>query len=130
MTANQLRLRVAGSLAVVTPLGFATKLYAGPGHLWFNHYGGGVLYEVFWILVVFGLWPRPERVGRIPAGVLAATCALEVLQLWHPWFLQAIRCTFLGRTLIGSTFVWWDFPHYLLGCVLGWLWIRRLASRP
>ena len=125
-----MRWRAALGLAVVAPLGFATKLYAGPGHLWFNHYGGGVLYEVFWILVVFGLWPRPPWVGRIPAGVLAATCALEVLQLWEPWFLQAIRSTFVGRTLLGTTFVWWDFPHYLLGCVLGWLWIRRLARRP
>ena len=130
MSDNPFRWRVALSLAIVTPLGFATRCYSGPGHLWFNHYGGGVLYEVFWILVVFGIWPRREWTRRIAAGVLAATGALEFLQLWHPWFLEQIRATFLGKILIGTTFVWWDFPHYLLGCVLGWLWLEGLCRRP
>lgn len=34
----------------------------------------------------------------------------------------------LGRTLIGTTFSLWDFPHYVLGCVLGWLWLRQLVA--
>jgi hypothetical protein len=48
------------------------------------------------------------------------------LQLWHPPFLTAIRATFIGKLLLGTTFAWWDFPHYLLGCVLGWLWLQQL----
>lgn len=27
-----------------------------------------------------------------------------------------------------STFSWWDFPHYVLGCILGWLWLRQLQE--
>jgi hypothetical protein len=105
-------------LALVVPLGFATKFYAGPGSGWVGAHGGGILYEVFWIFVVLLLWPRLAPL-RVAGGVFAATSALEFLQLFHPPFLKTIRATFLGHALIGSTFVWWDFPHYAVGCVAG-----------
>lgn len=116
------------SLCVVTPLGFLSKFYAGPGHLWFNNYGGGVLYEVFWCLVAFLFLPRLRYITPIALWVLVVTCILEVLQLWHPPFLQSIRSTVIGRMLLGTTFVWWDFPHYVLGSLLGWLWMRAIAK--
>jgi hypothetical protein len=54
------------------------------------------------------------------------TCVLEILQLWHPPILEAMRDTWIGRLLLGSTFSWWDFPHYVLGSILGWLWLKKL----
>ena len=116
------------SLCILTPLGFAFKAYNGPGRLWFNDYGAGVVYEVFWCLVAFFFWPRRAYITKIAAAVFVATCALEVLQLWRPWFLQAIRATYLGSVILGTTFVWWDFPHYLLGCLIGWLWMRGITK--
>ncbi|MDP6778276.1 MAG: DUF2809 domain-containing protein, partial [Candidatus Latescibacteria bacterium] len=60
-------------------------------------------------------------------NVLAVTCALEVLQLWHPPFLELVRRSFVGATLLGTSFDWVDFPHYVAGCAIGWLWMRRLG---
>jgi hypothetical protein len=114
---------VLASLLVVTPLGFLLKLYSGPAQIWVNNYAAGVLYVIFWCLVLFFVWPRREHITKIAVGVFVVTSLLEVLQLWHPWLLEQIRASFVGRTLIGTTFAWWDFPHYLLGCVLGWLWM-------
>ncbi len=114
------------SLFVVTPLGFLFKFYSGPAHWWFNNYGAGLLYVVFWILVVSFFVPDRKWVNRIPILVLIVTCALEVLQLWHPWFLEKIRSYFLGEALIGTTFVWWDFPHYILGSLIGWFWLKAI----
>jgi hypothetical protein len=116
------------ALLVVTPLGFATKLYSGPGADWVGNYGGGLVYVIFWILVVLAIAPRlpPERVA---IGVLGVTCGLEVLQLWRPPLLEAIRCTYLGRALVGSTFSWWDFPHYAVGCAAGVGLARTLSRR-
>ena len=55
---------------------------------------------------------------------------LEVLQLWHPPFLEALRGHFLGRTVLGTTFSWSDFPHYVAGAVLGLMLARAaLGSR-
>ncbi|ODS34777.1 MAG: hypothetical protein SCARUB_00037 [Candidatus Scalindua rubra] len=57
-----------------------------------------------------------ERVSAfwVASSVLGITCFLEFLQLWHPPFLESIRSTFIGSVLIGTTFTWWDFPHYAL----------------
>ena len=126
MALPKLRWRIFLSLLIVVPVGFAFKLYSGPGSFWFQNYGAGVLYEIFWILVFFGIWPNKESVVVIPVSVFAGTCFLEILQLWNPPLLASFRSTFLGRTLIGTTFVIWDFPHYMLGCLLGWGWICKL----
>jgi hypothetical protein len=116
------------SLCIVTPAGFLFKFYARAGHRWFNDYGGGFLYEVFWCLVVFLFIPYRKYITQIALWVLIITCILETLQLWHPPFLQQIRSTFLGAALIGTTFVWWDFPYYVLGCIIGWVLMRMLAG--
>jgi hypothetical protein len=66
--------------------------------------------------------------AQIPLWVFSITCVLEFMQLWHPPVLQQFRATFLGRMLIGTTFSWWDFPHYAVGCLLGWFWLRQLMA--
>lgn len=123
-----IRVKIFFSLLVITPLGFLCKLYVGPGQNWFNNYAAGVLYEIFWCLVLFLFWPHRESAARIAVSVLVVTNVLEVLQLWHPWPLEQIRSTFLGRALLGTTFAWWDFPHYVLGCALGWFWMHRILG--
>ncbi|MFP6655968.1 MAG: DUF2809 domain-containing protein [Myxococcota bacterium] len=121
-----MRVRLLIWLAAVTPLGFASKFYEGPGAAWVQGYAGGILYVVFWILLA--ALARPRSSPRIVAGaVLVMTSILEVLQLSSTPLLEAIRETFIGRTLIGSTFVWWDFPHYLLGAVIGTAIVSRIA---
>ena len=117
------------SLLAVTPLGLLFKIYPGPGRWWFNDYGAGLLYEIFWILVVFLIFPSKKLVCKIPVWVFIVTSVLEILQLFNPWILQMIRSSFIGRALIGTTFSWWDFVHYVIGCFFGWLWIRWLVKR-
>lgn len=128
MRRGPVRRRCLIALLAVTPLGFATKLYAGPGSGWLGPYGGGVVYEVFWILAVLAARPRWSA-WRVAAGVLLATSGLEALQLWHPPALEALRSSFLGRALVGSAFDGWDFPHYALGCLAGAALARGLAPR-
>ena len=130
MVSRQYRTRksISLSLLVVIPAGFLLKLYSGPAQSWFNNYGAGVIYTIFWCLVAFFFWPRKEMITRIAVGVFLGTSFLEVLQLWHPSFLEQIRSTFLGRALIGTTFVWWDLPHYAAGCTIAWLWMHRILK--
>ena len=116
---NQLavRFRLILILAVVVPLGFATKFYEGSGSAWVQAHAGGFLYIVFWCLLALVTWPRlsPVVVG---VTVFLTTSILEFLQLWHPPPLQMIRSTFLGQVLLGSYFSWSDFPFYVAGAVV------------
>jgi len=114
------------SLLIVVVMGFFFKYYTGPAHQWFNDYGAAVFYEIFWCLFAFLFARSRAAIIQIPLWVFVITCILEFLQLWHPPLLEAMRATLIGKLLLGTTFVWWDFPHYILGCVLGWLWLRQL----
>ncbi|WP_138498835.1 DUF2809 domain-containing protein [Nostoc sp. PA-18-2419] len=116
------------SMLIVVPMGFLFKYYTGSGHKWFNDYGGDILYEIFWCLFAFWFFRSRAAVIQIPIWVFIITCIIEFLQLWHPPLLDEIRTRFIGKLLLGTTFVWWDFPHYLLGCVLGWLWLQQLLK--
>ena len=114
-------------LVVVTPLGFACKGYFGQVHPWFYLYGGGVLYEVFFCIFAFLFWHERRHITTIAVSVLTITCGLEFLQLWHPHFLNAARATLPGKMLLGTTFVWWDLPHYVIGCAAGWLIMKAMT---
>ena len=116
-------------LAVVVPLGFGLKLYHGanaPGGAALQHYLNnslaGVVYEVFWCLLAFLVWPRRGAIVPICLGVFLVTTGLEFLQLWRPPAphpLAAARATILGKVLLGTTFSWLDIPHYAAGCLIG-----------
>jgi hypothetical protein len=106
-------------IAITVPFGFGLKYYSGPGHLWCNLHGAAILYEVFWCLMAFLLFPSRKAILPIAIVVFIATCCLEFLQLWRPPVLQAIRSFRLGVWLIGNGFDWWDFPHYAIGCLAG-----------
>ena len=111
-------------------LGVASKFYTGFAADWVHYHAGGALYEIVWIGFFASLLPH-TRPWHIPLAVLFATTLIELLQLWHPPFLQTIRATFIGHALLGNTFSWWDFPHYIIGSSLGLvllLFINKIAQ--
>jgi hypothetical protein len=113
------------SFGAITLLGTLGKFYPGPGSSWLNNSFGGVPYVILFMALVALIWPRLAP-GWVALGVLVATCLLEVLQLWQPAWLQAVRATLPGRLVLGSTFSPSDFWYYLIGAGLGWLGLRWL----
>ncbi|WP_457566504.1 ribosomal maturation YjgA family protein [Caldithrix abyssi] len=129
---SKFRIFVGISILIITPLGFLTKAYHGIGADWVNNSLGGVLYVVFWCLVVAFFKPQWKE-KFIAIGVFTVTSLLEAAQLWHPPVLEWLRSFYLGKVLLGTTFALSDFPHYAAGALLGALWIKRLrifTARP
>lgn len=116
-------------LTFITVLGFGFKYYPGPGHYWFNNYIAGVFYEIFWCLAIFLVFPKRENAFKIALLVFIITSLLEFLQLYNPPIIQAVRSTFVGRTLIGTTFSWWDFLYYGVGCVGGYIMVIKITPQ-
>ncbi|QEG21870.1 ribosomal maturation YjgA family protein [Mariniblastus fucicola] len=87
---------------------------------WWSSHGGGIPYVLFFIFLAYTIFPNPKWIVRICAIVVLATCGLEVLQLWNPEPLAAFRRTKFGAALLGSTFVWGDFPPYFIGGAIGY----------
>jgi hypothetical protein len=116
------------SILILVPLGIYSKFYSGQAARWVNDSLGGVLYVIFWCLFAF-LFLSNTKPWKIATAVFAGTCFLEFLQLWHPAFLEYLRSNFMGRTILGTTFTWSDFPYYLVGCGIGWLWMKSLKKQ-
>jgi hypothetical protein len=117
-------------LFLIVPIGFYTKFYSGPAHVWVNNSFGGLLYEIFWCLVFFFLFPKTKPF-KIALWVLLVTCSLEFLQLWHPPFLEYLRENFIGRTILGNSFNRNDFPYYFAGSLMGYyvlILIKRITE--
>lgn len=118
-------------MVLLVPIGLGTKIYEGPGQALIQAHVGGVAYVTFFALFGLALWPRA---GAFVVSIAAflGTCAVEVLQLWHPPWLDAIRATRPGGLLLGSTFSIDDFAWYALGGIVGYGWLRliTLLRRP
>lgn len=111
-------------ILLIVPLGYGVRF--AENTYWSSTFGA-IAYCIFWIFLVQLLAPKASPHGTA-IGVGLGCCAIEVLQLWQPPFLQALRATLPGRLVLGNTFLWDDFPPYILGCFLGWVmikWLRR-----
>jgi hypothetical protein len=89
---------------------------------------GGISYVLFFIFAAGALAPRASS-SAIAISILAVTCCLEFLQLWHPLWLEACRRTIPGRLLLGTTFEWADFPPYFIGAALGYVLSRAFRKK-
>jgi hypothetical protein len=120
------RIKILFCLIIATLLGFGIwRYYRGWAEYWIRFYISGAIYEIIWCLFLFFFWPHKAHIVRIPLIVFIFTCALEFLQLWKAEFLQSFRATLVGMALIGTDFVWLQFPFYVLGSVVsaGLLWL-------
>jgi len=121
------RLLIILLLIVIVPIGFFTKFYSGPAQDWISNSVGGLLYEIFWCLVLYFLFPK-TRILLLAMIVLLTTCFLEFMQLWHPSFLEYLRSNFIGRTILGNAFNWMDFPYYIVGSFLGYVLLKFISK--
>jgi Protein of unknown function (DUF2809) len=124
----QYRIALLVSLTLITVLGFWSKFYRGIGQELLNNSLSSIPYEIFWILLIVFLFPKVSpRLAAI--AIFLVTSGFEVLQLWQPAWLQAIRATLPGRLLLGNSFTWSDFFFYLIGCAIGWIWVEILHRK-
>jgi hypothetical protein len=130
MVITKPRIRILLCLAIAVVLGFwLWRYYRGWGEYWIRFYVTGIIYEIIWCLALFFLWPSKVNIVRIPLVVFILTCILEFLQLWETGFLQRFRASLIGAALIGTDFVWLQFPFYVFGSVLSVFLLAVLADR-
>jgi hypothetical protein len=121
------RILVFVCLCIFTLLGFYMwRYYNGFARYWVRFYLSGSVYEIVWCLVFYFLWPKRKNILPIASGVFLATCILEFLQLWQADFLERFRSTLIGAALIGTDFVWLQFPFYVLGIILAVLLLLKI----
>jgi glycopeptide antibiotics resistance protein len=122
------RLALLVCIVLIVPFGYNIRFATGLGSPLLQDIIGSLAYQILLMLVVTFFYPRLSLV-KTAVGVFLVSSVLEVLQLWQPPLLQAIRATWAGRVFLGNTFTWADFPPYALGSLLGWVGLRSLRQR-
>ena len=102
----------------VVALGLGSRRFGGylPGVV--AEYAGDTLWALGVFLGLGCLAPHTRTVHRA-AVALAVSYAVEVSQLYHAPWIDALRHTTLGALILGFGFLWSDLGCYTAGVALG-----------
>jgi len=115
-------------IIVVAALGVLSKILPTDPESWVSNHLAGTFYVVELALILYLIFPDHFSFVLVLAAFLL-TSLVEFLQNWHPGFLEPIRASFVGHTILGSTFCWLDFPWYVAGAFIGWLLLQWIKPR-
>ena len=113
-------------IIVVIAMGLASRAKASQPFLptFISEYAGDTLYAV---MIFFGLaFLRPQTATlRLAALALSVCVLIELSQLYHAPWLDAIRHTRIGGLILGFGFLWSDLLCYVVGvaCGVGLEWL-------
>ncbi|RCS44729.1 DUF2809 domain-containing protein [Bremerella cremea] len=112
------RLAYFGLAVLVVMLGLASRRFRGELPAFIGAYSGDTLWALMMYLVVSTLLPGWRILSR---GAIALSLAflVEVSQLYHAPWIDAIRATTLGGLVLGFGFLGSDFVCYTVGVALG-----------
>ena len=114
-------------IVLIAALGVLAKLIPNGNATWISNHLAGLFY-VTELALILHLFFSEQLIGLLVLIAFLLTSVVEFFQHWHPHFLEPVRASFIGHTILGSTFSWLDFPWYVGGAALGWLllkWVRK-----
>lgn len=109
-------LYLALTLATIA-LGLATRQFPSVFPALVAEYGGDVLWAsmMLWLMALV----RPTAATRsLALSALGVSFAVEVSQLYHAPWIDAVRATRSGALVLGQGFLWSDLASYTVGVVL------------
>lgn len=114
-------------VGVTIMLGLSSRQFSGylPGAI--NLYLGDAL----WALMVFFIFCfifRSKGTGWLAAVALLFAFGIEISQLYHAPWIDAIRQTRLGGLVLGYGFLWRDLVAYTIGAAVGAVIDRQINS--
>ena len=91
-------------------------------------YGGSAL----WSLMVFflcGFVATRVRTWAVTLAAIVISFAVEIGQLYHAPWIDAIRAQRFGALILGSTYAWQDLVAYTVGILVGAALERMFRKR-
>ena len=114
--------------AATIGLGLATRRFRRSLPAAVGLYAGDVLWATMVYLLAAVVWPRAS-IRRLAIGTAVFALAIEVGQLYHAPWIDAVRDTRLGGLVLGFGFLWSDLACYAVGIALA-VTIDRAIMRP
>lgn len=114
-------------IVLVVALGLGSRRFSSHLPAFVASHAGDTLWALAAFLGLGLLFPRSSTV-RLALSALAISFAVELSQLYHAPWIDAVRATTPGALLLGHGFVWSDLVCYTAGVGLG-IAIDRIALR-
>jgi hypothetical protein len=111
---------------LVIGMGLASRQVAASLPPFVAAYAGDTLWAVLAFVVIACIEAGWETV-RVAVAALLTAYAVELSQLYHAPWIEAVRNTRLGALALGFGFLWSDIACYTVGVVLC-VAIEQLAS--
>jgi hypothetical protein len=109
-------------------LGLATRRFRGVLPDIVGAYAGDVLWAVMVYLPIAAIWHRAAP-RRVAAGAAVVALAVELSQLYHAPWIDAVRQTRIGGLVPGFGFLWSDLACCAAGIARAAALDRRLTRR-
>jgi hypothetical protein len=114
-------------LIVVVLAGYYLRYYHGPMQDWVHRLSGSLLAVCFWAFLLYLFLPS-LRAMPLAVTVCSFACAVELSLLIPQPLVTYVRGAFIGRSVVGPPFAWYDLAAYLAGGLAafgGLRWISR-----
>lgn len=114
------RSRVIYGLMIVIVIGLGLGSRSGSPLLpkFIATYAGDTLWALLVFLLLGFLMPS-RSTAKVAAIALLFSFSIEVSQLYHTPWIDAIRQTRLGGLVLGHRFLWSDLLSYSIGIMMG-----------
>jgi hypothetical protein len=114
-------------LIAVVLAGYYLRYYHGPLQNWVHRLSGSLLVVCFWAFLLYLFLPG-LRAKSLAVTICGCACVVELSLLIPQPVVTYVRGAFIGRSVVGPPFAWYDLAAYLAGGLIaygGLRWISR-----
>lgn len=115
-------------LAITIAAGLASRHFSAYLPHWVQLYLGDALWALM-VFLLFGFFFHKKSTLWIALAALTFSFSIEISQLYHASWIDALRTNRLGGLVLGFGFLWSDLVCYTLGVAFGYVMEKVLLKR-
>ena len=116
-------------VVIIIVTGLASRQFANNLPPWVELYIGDALWALM-VFLLFGFFFRTKSTRWVTIAALTFSYCIEISQLYHATWIDAVRANPLGGVILGFSFLWSDLVCYVVGVGLGYVMESNFLSRP
>lgn len=124
---NRNRLIYSVLVVITIAAGLASRHYPAVLPAWVYLYLGDALWA-FMVFLLFGLIFPWKSTRWVTVAALAFSYSIEISQLYHAPWIDALRGNPIGGAVLGFGFLWSDIICHTLGVAFGYV-MERICLR-
>jgi len=115
-------------LMVTVAAGLASRHFLGILPQWVQLYMGDTLWALMVFLLIGFVFKRKSTLW-VAVAALAFSYGIEISQLYHAPWIDALRANTLGGLVLGFGFLWSDMVCYTTGVAFGYIMEKVFIKR-